>query len=499
MNGEANICASRDIPESIQQAQLPNAGQLPQAPQGWDHEQHVPGAFPLGDPPGQISHGVEQHLESEDSENAELKLWSEIEDAIRAGDSITTTGYEGKGEAERRALLIGGQYDNDSRMQHGEALAGSPIDVLNVYRMLISRGYEKENIRILIERPADEDTDRYETRPTKQNIMNGLNWLVRDARENDRRYFHFSGHGEIFENDAGKEAREIPMNSKSVKEDDTEHSGDPTIQLQIRSQTVAPQEIKHYSEDNNFKLRGAGFRGSMIVGCKEQPTQHVSQTELLTNSHNQRNHREVDEEVNPGDGPNNESVSKLGLEQLSLDGVTRGAKFDIAEESNTVDGPLNTQEVALTKVYYFCPPQSRAPTSIPVTRTENHLGNDKLTMDEKLPKKEIEKDNIKAYMLTWSSCHQRQQALEHPRELRIGGYFTSEFVKAVNGIRGEGSVKVVELYDIVNDGVVAKMKEDSKNRAKTGGANPQYIQLWTSLGGNTEDSARGKLLDNFII
>ncbi|CAE6445043.1 unnamed protein product [Rhizoctonia solani] len=180
-----------------------------------------------------------------------------------------------------------------------------------------------------------------------------------------------------------------------------------------------------------------------------------------------------------------------------------------------------------TNVYrYFCPP-----TFMPAAHEQgdNNTAVKKVRMEEKLSTEEAEKDNIKANMFTWGACHQRQKALEGDE----GGYFTSSFVTAVKEVQGASTVG--ELFDNVKcvyehwikvyiaefilwvSRLSAKVEEMMRNNmkksenpqdekgvvdndpAKTEGANPQYIQLWTSLGGGTEDSACSKLNDPFDI
>lgn len=84
----------------------------------------------------------------------------------------------------RKALLIGINYFG----QKGE-LRGCINDVSNVSRFLNERyGYKWEDMVIL----TDDQKDPRKI-PTKQNMQQAMEWLVRDAQPNDALFFHYSG------------------------------------------------------------------------------------------------------------------------------------------------------------------------------------------------------------------------------------------------------------------------------------------------------------------
>ncbi|KAH0593681.1 hypothetical protein MHUMG1_08431 [Metarhizium humberi] len=86
----------------------------------------------------------------------------------------------------RKALLIGINYFG----QKGE-LRGCINDVHNVSNFLIERyGYKREDMVILTD-----DQQNPVMRPTKDNMIRAMGWLVKDARPNDALFFHYSGHG----------------------------------------------------------------------------------------------------------------------------------------------------------------------------------------------------------------------------------------------------------------------------------------------------------------
>ncbi|KAF7348728.1 hypothetical protein MVEN_01391800 [Mycena venus] len=86
----------------------------------------------------------------------------------------------------RRALCIGINY-------HGQAheLRGCINDAKHVFSFLVRRaGYKAEDIVVLTE-----DSPHARAQPTRQNILDAMAWLVRDAHPHDALFFHYSGHG----------------------------------------------------------------------------------------------------------------------------------------------------------------------------------------------------------------------------------------------------------------------------------------------------------------
>ena len=86
-------------------------------------------------------------------------------------------------DGKKKALLVGINYTGTT-----SALRGCINDVSDVKKMLLSQGYEEQNIRVM--------TDDTKEQPTKHRIMIGLLWLL-DNKENKEvdLFFHYSGHG----------------------------------------------------------------------------------------------------------------------------------------------------------------------------------------------------------------------------------------------------------------------------------------------------------------
>lgn len=74
--------------------------------------------------------------------------------------------------------------------QRGQ-LRGCINDVKNMSNFLVERfGYKREDMVILTD-----DQQNPRSIPTKVNILQAMQWLVRDADVNDSLFFHYSGHG----------------------------------------------------------------------------------------------------------------------------------------------------------------------------------------------------------------------------------------------------------------------------------------------------------------
>jgi hypothetical protein len=87
---------------------------------------------------------------------------------------------------KKKALCIGINYTG----QKGE-LRGCINDAQNIQRFICTHfGYKTDDIVMLTD-----DSRNPRQRPTKDNILHAMQWLVRDARPHDSLFFHYSGHG----------------------------------------------------------------------------------------------------------------------------------------------------------------------------------------------------------------------------------------------------------------------------------------------------------------
>ena len=110
------------------------------------------------------------------------------------------------------ALLIGINYRGKSTQ-----LEGCINDMNNIKNLLIdSLNFKEQNIIII-----NDDTD---IKPTKENILNYLNNLVKDSIAGDTLFFGYSGHGTHTQNTISKDELYeqdqliVPINANSIKE-----------------------------------------------------------------------------------------------------------------------------------------------------------------------------------------------------------------------------------------------------------------------------------------
>jgi hypothetical protein len=85
---------------------------------------------------------------------------------------------------KKKALLIGINYKGSKN-----ELYGCINDIYNIKKFLIEEYNFNDNEIIMM------NEDIKDKIPTKQNIINNINELVRDNDENSRLFFHYSGHG----------------------------------------------------------------------------------------------------------------------------------------------------------------------------------------------------------------------------------------------------------------------------------------------------------------
>lgn len=97
---------------------------------------------------------------------------------------------------KKKALLVGINYIGTKN-----ELKGCINDTDNVKQFLLSQGFSNDNIVQL-----NDNANNRRQIPTVQNIRDGIQWLVKDARPNDSLFFHYSGHGGQTEDKNGDEA-----------------------------------------------------------------------------------------------------------------------------------------------------------------------------------------------------------------------------------------------------------------------------------------------------
>ncbi|KAK6455679.1 putative cysteine protease [Scheffersomyces xylosifermentans] len=102
--------------------------------------------------------------------------------------SFGVEGYEyqySSCDGKKKALLIGINYTGTANQ-----LNGCVNDSHNVREFLLSKGFSADNMVVL----DDQQTNKRAV-PTRQNILDAIGWLTKDAQPNDSLFFHYSGHG----------------------------------------------------------------------------------------------------------------------------------------------------------------------------------------------------------------------------------------------------------------------------------------------------------------
>jgi Caspase domain len=106
-------------------------------------------------------------------------------------------------QAQRRAMLVGINYYQDTAISHLRYCAN---DARALHDLLISRleyGYEQDRLRLLI------SEDQARTAATRINILGNLTELANAANDGDLLLFYFAGHGHVL----GDEAYLLPTDT----------------------------------------------------------------------------------------------------------------------------------------------------------------------------------------------------------------------------------------------------------------------------------------------
>ncbi|KAL3724061.1 hypothetical protein ACJRO7_036130 [Eucalyptus globulus] len=125
---------------------------------------------------------LQSKFKSKKSNSSNSSGTSSIQCSVpRSGMTSGTKLHPGK-----RAVLCGVSYK-----KRKYELKGTVNDVKHMKELLIHTfGFLEENIRVLTEEEKNEHQ-----RPTRKNILDAFQWLIRDCRSEDSVVFFFSGHG----------------------------------------------------------------------------------------------------------------------------------------------------------------------------------------------------------------------------------------------------------------------------------------------------------------
>jgi hypothetical protein len=102
-------------------------------------------------------------------------------------------------KGQKKALLIGINYTGTSAQ-----LSGCINDVKMIHRFLVDNFGFSYNVQSTVVLTDDNPNPAF--RPTRENIIQAMKWLVRGTRSGDSLFFHFSGHGATVADKDGDEA-----------------------------------------------------------------------------------------------------------------------------------------------------------------------------------------------------------------------------------------------------------------------------------------------------
>lgn len=119
-------------------------------------------------------------------------------------------------------------------------MEGCCNDARLMVNLLLSKGFEEENIKLLVD-----DDDEYDS-PNHVNVKNALNWLCRDREPGDVIFMHFSGHG------------------TQVPSDDDDHEVDNLDEAICLEELflMADDDLKQY-----FSQLPEGVRATVVMDC----------------------------------------------------------------------------------------------------------------------------------------------------------------------------------------------------------------------------------------
>lgn len=403
-----------------------------------------------------------------------------VKDAIQRGDKLPNSQIKPRRFARRRALIIAPQYaDIGSEYPR---LPSTANDVKLIHETLVMWGYEHSNIRVLCDvcRGFNGRAD-----PTRENILDSLEWLVRDTHQGDYRFLHFSGHGErlLSNSSTGKEARIVRTITEVDMLEDYELVAH-RFPRRIKAKIIPMEERVYYNEAIITKPSESKW------GDNPENASKIWDSELnawLSKLPEGSTITCVMDCCASGRILNaNTKLLGGGLRTIPCSGMYyNGASF-------THDGrsQVTTHQTTRTSIN---DPSPRGAVRIPgicitphkaVTSTRNHANTpiayptskSTVVMLEKIPKRERNMDHIRAQLFAWSSCHQRQLAWESSKwNAGLLTYFFSQSCRRL--IENQAKTKPVtyeQLFETVSNLV-------SKGRATyKGGPESQFVQLWTS-------------------
>ncbi|EUC62929.1 ICE-like protease (caspase) p20 domain protein [Rhizoctonia solani AG-3 Rhs1AP] len=432
-----------------------------------------------------------------------------IQKAIEDGDNMDNTSRPvPEGGVQRRALIIAPEYEDYSEDKL-PALPATATDVKLVHELLVTFGYERQNIRIL----CDVCAGNGYSYPTRKNILDSLEWLTSDVTPNAYRFLHFSGHGvHILSDDKnGKEIRDSDWNPyKEPQTLDTERSNSEIPSQRVKNQMVLRKELKYYNEaiatrkdvsdkvqprdvilDSQLnlylsklppdctitctldccasgrmlnlpvKVAGSGFRGSLVDNDKKTN---------ITSSLNVEEDN-VQPQTEPGQPIESRGKHNLATAAGSeLHNINNARPEDVSSESGGV--------LAISNLFNLF--SLDGPTA-------------QVRMHENLPEKEKRMNHVRARIISWSASHQRQEAWNSKNG--YAGLFTKAFTQACLTLRNDQANPRVFTYEqLYNE--ASRIVESQRMEFRF--SRPQYVQLWSYLT-DDEQTTKDQLMRSHVV
>ncbi|QRV90042.1 metacaspase protein [Ceratobasidium sp. AG-Ba] len=316
-----------------------------------------------------------------------------------------------------------------------------------------------------------------------------------------------SGHGIFLDSKKGegKEAREIPKDADTIETGDAELDASSPDTL-VNSIKVPKDKIKYYNE-------------AIVTSYKQIPLRRLRLGDNPLDYNIVR-----DNELNEQFAKLPEGCRLTCTFDCCHSGRLINSNFKLAEhyeEGDSTHDPTTIPEPSFADMTvaglsavpgiirnWISPPLIKPPTLIPTENTNDEKTTTNVVeLSNKLPAEELTRDKIKADVLAWSACHQRQRALDYDE--KEGGVFTRAFTKVISQIKGTKKT-LNEVYEMVNqhikDDIKTKSEEETQRNAKDGTqkmtnqpfptdtALLQYTQVWTSLGESGDEKKAVSLL-----
>ncbi|KAF8044165.1 hypothetical protein BT93_A2213 [Corymbia citriodora subsp. variegata] len=134
------------------------------------------------DPKCTLKEKFHNKFKSRNSSSSNFNATSSHHNSVLGGNMTSAT----KPHPGKRAVLCGVSYK-----KRKYELKGTVNDVKHMKELLIRTfGFMEENILVLTEEEKNEHR-----RPTRKNILEAFQWLIRDCKAGDSVVFFFSGHG----------------------------------------------------------------------------------------------------------------------------------------------------------------------------------------------------------------------------------------------------------------------------------------------------------------